>query len=75
MAARKQAESTIVEIKERGLTLNTAEMPLLSTIVEIKERGLTTNHDEASAEESTIVEIKERGLTSVPWNLSANNLQ
>ena len=34
--------STIVEIKERGLTGRRFRVEDLSTIVEIKERGLTT---------------------------------
>ena len=36
-----ESESTIVEIKERGLTHWQPHEPPRSTIVEIKERGLT----------------------------------
>ena len=40
---RKQYQSTIVEIKERGLTAGQqAMLEHLSTIVEIKERGVTS---------------------------------
>ena len=38
---KDETESTIVEIKERGLTAQRGFMPKPSTIVEIKERGLT----------------------------------
>ena len=62
--ARPSDRSTIVEIKERGLTAyKLAEKCKRSTIVEIKERGLTVEHFRDS-EVSTIVEIKERGLTT-----------
>ena len=55
--------STIVEIKERGLTAIVVERDTFeSTIVEIKERGLTMKLY-CQAIGSTIVEIKERGLT------------
>ena len=60
----KKHISTIVEIKERGLTGRQRkghEIP--STIVEIKERGLTKERKDGIWYLSTIVEIKERGLT------------
>ena len=55
-------KSTIVEIKERGLTTKCKRTRQKSTIVEIKERGLTVDYAVYSTA-STIVEIKERGLT------------
>ena len=41
MAGESEMISTIVEIKERGLTEEKNLVRIRSTIVEIKERGLT----------------------------------
>ena len=57
------SQSTIVEIKERGLTAVCPLPNVTSTIVEIKERGLTQRENSKKKPTSTIVEIKERGLT------------
>ena len=64
MCVVRYTESTIVEIKERGLTRHKAHQYRQSTIVEIKERGLTERWL-AIFRRSTIVEIKERGLTRI----------
>ena len=66
--------STIVEIKERGLTIVNTAKSARSTIVEIKERGLTTPPP-ARDGESTIVEIKERGLTALASDAPHFHLQ
>ena len=58
-----RSRSTIVEIKERGLTFAHNTHNTQSTIVEIKERGLTCKILQRAKYTSTIVEIKERGLT------------
>ena len=42
---KDETESTIVEIKERGLTFSIFLISASSTIVEIKERGLTQGAD------------------------------
>ena len=63
MEGAADAISTIVEIKERGLTDRKLNPLYRSTIVEIKERGLTQYLCFHLGGVSTIVEIKERGLT------------